>query len=173
MHIVANNSEFDTDENSALLSALQQQGICARFSCRNGNCGLCEAILNTGRVWLDDRRQHIDAPAAILLCRAFARSDLRLSVNAAPRAVSRYCRVLRCEKTVHGHEVELRLPTGRMPPLSSTDVVCVDGCRECRPVMPVHVDLVARVMILQLREDDADWLDAVRMGEVRILMPAS
>jgi ferredoxin len=170
MHIVANDSEFDIDENTSLLQALRQHGIAASFSCRNGNCGLCEAHLNAGRVWLDDKQQLIDAPTTLLLCRAFARCDLNLKIDITSRAVSRYCRVLRVEQIAQGYEVELQLPAGRVPVLSPDDFVRLEGdvgARLLKPLVALSENL-QRKLILQLRDDDREWLVAVNKGGVRI-----
>lgn len=174
MHIVTNHSEFDIDDDIALLSALARAGICARFSCRNGNCGLCEATLNAGRVWLDDRRQFVEAPAVILLCRAYARSDIALNVNIKPRAVSRYCRVVRFEKNEHGYEVALRLPAGRFPALSPGDTVQLEGDTNARLISPhsASAEHSQRTLVLRLSEDDKPWLAAVSAGDgIRITLP--
>lgn len=176
MHIVANNSEFDIDENTALLPALQQHGVCAQLSCRNGSCGLCEATLNAGGVWLDDKCQSVTAPASILLCRAFARSDIALSVDIAPRAVSRYCRVLRFEKIEDGYEIELRLPAGRIPALLPTDAVRLVGSVGARLLSPVFVPTPGRprTLTLALGGDDKEWLDAISAGDgLHIMLPVT
>jgi ferredoxin len=174
MHIVANDSEFDIDGDIALLSALAQQGICAQFSCRNGNCGLCEASLNAGRVWLDDKGLFVEAPATILLCRAYACSDLALGIKIAPRAVSRYCRVVRFEKNEHGYEVELQLPAGRVPELLPDDAVRLEADANARLIRPHSVSTghSQRLLVLRLLEDDKPWLDAVSAGKgLRIMLP--
>lgn len=139
MHIVANDSEFDIDGNTTLLQALRQHGIAADFSCRNGNCGLCEASLNAGRVWLNDKAQFVDAPSTLLLCRAFACVDLKLTVSVKSRAVSRYCRVLGIEQIVGGYQLTLRLPAGRIPDLLPGDAVCLEGSVGARLIVPVAV----------------------------------
>jgi len=173
MHIVANNSEFDIDDSTTLLQALRRQGVAANFSCRNGNCGLCEASLNAGRVWLDDKQQFVDAPATLLLCRAFARSDLALSVNITPRTVSRFCRVLSVEKSADGYRVELQLPVGRIPELLPDDAVRLEGSMGTRLIKPslAPSQTAHRVLVLNLRDDDQEWMAAIGAGSVRILLP--
>jgi ferredoxin len=174
MHIVANDREFDIDENTSLLQALQQQGVAANFSCRNGNCGLCEAHLNDGRVWLDDRKQLIDAPTTLLLCRAFARCDLNLKIDIASRAVSRYCRVLRVEKIADGYRVEIQSPAGKIPVLLADDFVQLEGNTTARLLRPLVTpsENSQRKLILDLRDDDVEWLEAINKGGIRIQLPA-
>lgn len=172
MRISANDTEFDVDADSDLLAALAAHGICARFSCRNGNCGVCEASLNSGTVWLDDKRAMVSAPARILLCRAFARADLVLTVTPRLPPVSRYCRVQRVDRCADGYEVELRLPAGRVPPMRADDAIGLDGCVSARVLQPrVLPSNTQRSLLLQLRDDDGEWLAAVSAGEVRVWLP--
>lgn len=173
MHIVVNDREFDIDDTTALLPALQQRGIAASFSCRNGNCGLCEASLNAGRVWLDDKRQFVDAPATVLLCRAFARSDLVLGINIMPRTVSRYCRVLSVERIADGYQVELQLPAGRTPSLLPDATVSLEGGSSARPLTPLAIAGASpqRSLRLRLHDDDTEWLEAIVARDgVRIVL---
>jgi len=176
MHIVANNSEFDIDENTSLLQALRQHGIAANFSCRNGNCGLCEAYLNSGRVWLDDSEQFIDAPTNVLLCRAFARCDLTLKIDIAPRAVSRYCRVLSIEKIAGRYQLRLQLPAGRIPEMQPGDAVRLENCASARLLTSITLAMEGsqRILTLQLFDDDREWLDAASASDgVCITLPVA
>jgi len=144
MHIVANDREFDIDENTSLLQALQQQGVAANFSCRNGNC------------------------------RAFARCDLNLKIDIASRAVSRYCRVLRVEKIADGYRVEIQSPAGKIPVLLADDFVQLEGNTTARLLRPLVTpsENSQRKLILDLRDDDVEWLEAINKGGIRIQLPA-
>jgi CDP-4-dehydro-6-deoxyglucose reductase len=171
MQVVANDIAFDIDETTSLLQALHARGIAARFSCRNGNCGQCEARLNSGRVWLDDTRTLVDAPATLLLCRAFARGDVVVEVDVPVRAVARFCRVIALEAAADAHVLRLLLPAGRVPAVLDGDGVQLDGTGVARIIAVAHC--AQRVLELHLQADDHEWLQAARQGSVRIRLPVA
>jgi len=173
MRVRANDTGFDIDADTDLLTALSQRGVCARFSCRNGNCGLCEAELSSGSVWLDDSRRLVDAPAKILLCRAHARSGLTLVVAQQQPLLSRYCRVLSVEKQQGGHRVVLQLPAGRLPTLQYGHQLRLEENVSARDVSIVRLPSLSapRELEILLNDDDHAWLAAIETGALRILLP--
>lgn len=86
IRIEPSGHQFDTDANTHLLDAARAQGLALPYSCRSGVCGSCQARLVSGRV-----RYASEPPAlvggdghAILLCQAFAETDLVISAREVP-----------------------------------------------------------------------------------------
>ena len=174
MRVVANDTGFDTDADTNLLTALARHGVCARFSCRNGNCGLCEADLNSGSVWLDDTRTQVCAPARILLCRAFARSDIALSVPQTQPVLSRYCEVLSVDRAGEWCRVQLQLPAGRAPVLHLGQMLRLDQDVRSRriTITVLPTKNAPRVLEVWINAHDAPWQEALTRGtHLRIQLP--
>ena len=173
MRVRANDTGFDVDADTDLLTALSQHGVCARYSCRNGSCGLCEAELSSGSVWLDDSRRLVEAPATVLLCRAHARADLTLFVAKPPALVSRYCRVLSVEKQQGWYRVVLQLPAGRLQTLEYGHLLRLEESVSARDVSIVRLPSLSapRELEIWLNDEDHAWLAAIETGALRIQLP--
>lgn len=112
---------FDVAADQTVLDAALEAGIDVPHRCNGGNCGACRARLWEGEVHYPNGpplgiSQEQAADGLVLLCRAHARSDLRIETfeqRAAQDArVKRLpCRVERIERLAHDvMGVHLRLP---------------------------------------------------------------
>jgi ferredoxin len=86
-------------------------------SCRNGNCGRCDCLLEAGSVILRTGNQLL-APCTIALCISHAHSNL--SINHLPLA--NRPQHWRCEGL---NSKQVRLPAGRQSPPNEGDIVAV------------------------------------------------
>lgn len=86
IRIEPSGHQFQCDADTHLLDAARAQGLALPYSCRSGVCGSCQARLVSGHV------RYANAPPAlnegdtqtILLCQAFADTDLVISAREVP-----------------------------------------------------------------------------------------
>ncbi|AVP99564.1 NAD(P)H-flavin reductase [Ahniella affigens] len=86
IRIEPSGHQFQCDADTHLLDAARAQGFALPYSCRSGVCGSCQARLVSGQV------RYASAPPAlrdgdtqaILLCQAFAKTDLVISAREVP-----------------------------------------------------------------------------------------
>jgi len=83
--------EFPVADRQTLLDAALQHGVNLPYGCRIGSCGSCEARLISGEIDYDGPLPiGLDAASAeqgaVLLCQAFARSDITLGSRELTRS---------------------------------------------------------------------------------------
>lgn len=111
------HDDIRVDGNNSLLEQLSAAGLRPPYSCRNGNCGLCDAQLLSGEVQLNNgaHQQQGNIP----LCIARPRSDLTLRLQVEQ---THGPQLLACQPLEHeNNRLWLRLPAGRQPPLTTGD----------------------------------------------------
>jgi CDP-4-dehydro-6-deoxyglucose reductase len=120
VHISPSGKQFEVDENETVLDAAARQHINLPYSCRDGLCGSCKAVLKHGEVDYGD-----ELPPALsdeerqagiaLLCQAHAKSDLEIEAQLVDAVANIPVRKLPCRVIEHKrlcHDVmELKLKT--------------------------------------------------------------
>ena len=96
---------FEVEADESVLAAGLRQHIGLPYGCRNGQCGSCAATLLEGEVDYPEGEPKALADAgegACILCKAVARTDLRLQVRETERAADLEPRIM----PVRVHTVE-------------------------------------------------------------------
>lgn len=82
VEIESSGHRFTAEADETLLDAALRQGIGLPYGCRNGACGSCIATLVSGEVDYPEGHPDVDYEAdQVVICKARARSDLRLKVR--------------------------------------------------------------------------------------------
>ena len=121
VELVNDNKTFVTEQGESVLAAALRQGIVIPHNCRNGFCGSCMGLLQSGEIEYEgDRPQGLSEQQQeegyILCCRAMTRGDIRLDVETIDAVAdieirTMPCRVSRLEKLSKDVMLlELKLP---------------------------------------------------------------
>lgn len=113
--------EFDVNEDQTLLDAALQQGHVFPYGCRSGKCGMCKGKIVAGSTEykeIPDVGLSKIAPeqGEVLLCQAYASSDLTLEVREIDREEAIQirklpCRIAKMQQLTHDvMQIFLKLP---------------------------------------------------------------
>ena len=111
--------QFTVDENETILDAALKQGHTLPYGCRSGGCGSCKATVIEGDAGYAEGYTPQDSnfdDNEVLLCQAYARSDVELVVREIERAEqvsikALPCRVEKMQKLNHDvMQLFLKLP---------------------------------------------------------------
>lgn len=120
VQITPSGAQFQVEDDESVLDAAVRQHVFLPYSCRDGLCGSCKAVLKSGTVDYGD-----ELPAALsaeerdaglaLLCQAHARSDLVVEAQVIDAVANIPIRKMPCRVVAHRllcHDVmEMKLKT--------------------------------------------------------------
>ncbi|NOX09054.1 MAG: CDP-6-deoxy-delta-3,4-glucoseen reductase [Gammaproteobacteria bacterium] len=106
--------EFTTEEDESVLDAALRQGINLPYGCRSGECGACQGLLLSGKIYGQDENELSDG--SVLFCQAQPASDLTIKIQEVDETrdilIKKYpCRIEILEKLSHDvMRVKLKIP---------------------------------------------------------------
>ncbi len=159
-------TEFIVEEDETILEAALRQNHQLSYGCRNGLCGSCKALVETGRFYYPGTQpeaisEEETAQGYALLCQARAKTDLRIrartvDTSADVKARILPSRVVSCEK-LNDNIMRVKLAllkTGRLQFLAGQyiDILMREGKRRSFSLAnPPHEDQLLELHIRYYR----------------------
>ncbi len=156
--ITPSHHEFDVENNETLLDAGLRQGYMIPYGCRSGKCGMCKGKLVAGSTRYEKvptiGLNKIDSDQGeILLCQAYAESNLTLTVREIERkeeveVKKTPCRIAKMQRLSHDvMEIFLKLPDNERLQFKAgqyIDFILPDGRRRSFSLAnaPTHDELL-------------------------------
>lgn len=94
--IIPVNIEFQSSHEEFILDAALKSNILLSHSCRNGDCGVCEATLHEGMVVDNDGNVFVEGQK-ILTCCTKAKTDVTLAASYYPELASQVKKIIPCK----------------------------------------------------------------------------
>lgn len=80
IHLIRSQLSLEFNNQTSLLSYLEQQGIPHEYQCRSGYCGSCRVKMRKGKVSYPNTPLAFIQPDEILLCCCQVETDLELEL---------------------------------------------------------------------------------------------